>query len=215
MSAVAELTDALMAAGMTAGQAAALLARAHAEIAAPTRSKGAIRTERWRNNKASQTVTERHTVTLEKSEAETSPSVTNRHQASQCDAAHIYTLSPLNSEDSSKEESKKEGPSKKRASRIPDDWTLDQKHIDYAISKGVAPERVPIIAEKFKNHWLSASGKGSVSPNWFLKWCTWVMNEIEWNGTKNGRTQADKSVVAGADRILERMRSFDRPINRS
>jgi hypothetical protein len=48
---------------------------------------------------------------------------------------------------------------------------------------------VPVLGEKFKNHWWAATGKGSTSPNWFLKWCTWVMNEIEWNGTNGSKSR--------------------------
>jgi hypothetical protein len=216
MSAVAELTDALIAAGKTPGEAAALLARAHAEMATPKRSKGAERTARWRAKQPSQTVTERHAVTPETQAVEASPSVTERHKPSRRDAAHIYNSLPLDEKDSIEKEESLEAPRTKRASRIPDDWQLDQRHIDYALSKGVAPERIPIIGEKFKLHWQAAAGKGSTSPNWFLKWCTWIANEIDWNGKSNAATRQNgaSSAQAGGKRTfaaiaLERARASE------
>lgn len=174
MSAVDEITDALIAAGLTPGQAAALLGRAIAEITTPTRSKGAIRTARWREKQASQSVTERHTVTPGELPFEASPTVTDRHKASQRDGAHT---------------SKKEKVSRpaSQASRLPDDWKATEKDVAYAISKGLHPSRIDTVSEKFKNHWLSKSGRGATSPNWHLRWCTWVMNEIEWNAQKGAR----------------------------
>lgn len=171
MSAVAELTRALINAGMDVAEAAALVARAGAEMATPTRSKAATRTARWRENKASQSVTERHSVTMPEAPCETSPTVTKRHKASQRDDAHI---------------SKKEI-DRARASRLPEDWKPSEADTAYAITKGVHLSRIPVVAEKFKNHWLSKSGKNAIAINWHLKWCTWVMNEIEWNGAKANR----------------------------
>lgn len=172
MSAVAELTRALIAGGMDVAEAAALVARAGAEMSAPTRSKGAIRTARWRENRASQTVTNRHAVTPELEGAQASLTVTDRHKASQCDGAHI---------------SKKEI-DRARASRLAEDWKPSEKDIAYALSKGMLLSRVDAVAEKFRNHWLSKSGRNATAVNWHLKWCTWVMNEIEWNsGSRNGQ----------------------------
>jgi hypothetical protein len=211
MSAVAELTDTLIAFGMTPGAAAALVARAGAELAVPTISKAAMRTRRWREKRPSPTVTERHAVTPENGQAEPSPTVTERHQPSRGDGAHIYTSSSISQKDSVKEEERLEAPRPKKASRLPADWQLEQRHIDYAISKGVTRERVPVLGEKFKNHWWAATGKGSTSPNWFLKWCTWVMNEVEWNGTNGSKSRQDRTAqtprngAAGQDAILAGM----------
>lgn len=171
MSAVAELTRALIDGGMDVAEAAALVARAGAEMATPTRSKAAARTARWRENKASQSVTKRHAVTAPEATAEASPTVTERHKPSQRDGAHI---------------SKKEI-DRGRASRLPEGWKPSDEDVAYALAKGMHLPRVAPVAEKFRNHWLSKSGKNATAINWHLKWCTWVMNEIEWNGAKANR----------------------------
>lgn len=174
MSAVADLMRELINRGMDAAEAAALVARAGAEMSTPTRSKAAARTARWRENKASQSVTERHAVTVPETKSEPSPTVTERHKASQRDGAHI-----------SKKEIDRATTS--RASRLPEGWKPSDEDVAYALAKGMHLARVAPVAEKFKNHWLSKSGKNATAINWHLKWCTWVMNEIEWNGAKANR----------------------------
>jgi hypothetical protein len=219
MTAVADLMRELISRGMDAAEAAALVACAGVEMSAAGPSKAAARTRKWRAKRASQTVTERHAVTVPKPEHSASPNVTNRHGDVTGDGDHISILSSASeNEESPKEVKKIEAPREKRASRIPVDWQLEQRHIDYAISKGVARERIPDLGEKFKNHWLSASGKGSVSPDWFLKWCTWVMNDVEWNGAKNGAkshghrtaqgagSTGQDAIIAGLGRIADRVR---------
>jgi len=84
MSALADLVRRMAAAGASA-EAIALAVEAvesATETTAsdgPKRSKAALRTERWRARKASQTVTDRHSVTSQEASQEPSQSVTNRH----------------------------------------------------------------------------------------------------------------------------------------
>jgi Ni/Co efflux regulator RcnB len=205
VSAVAELTDALIAAGMTAGEAAGLLARAHAEMAVPAPSKAAIRTRRWRANRASQTVTERHTVTPESTEPEASPSVTERHKPSPCDGASLS----LSTEDKSKKEGKREV---RRGERLSPDWRPTDHDIEAAIKRGISHDRIPIVAEKFKNHWLTKTGSKTTSTNWHLNWCTWCINEAEWNGNGPHRQNGAPNSQSGKGRTfsaiaLERARA--------
>jgi hypothetical protein len=80
VSAADELTGALTTGGMTAGDAAKLIARFAVELSSNSPSKAALRTRRWRDKRASQTVTERHAVTPPENPPST---VTKRHRTSQ------------------------------------------------------------------------------------------------------------------------------------
>jgi hypothetical protein len=299
VSAVAELTRALIGSGMDAGDAGALVARAAAELAigaAPTRGRGAVRMEDYRDRREAlglprifraeqyrEPLEQRdgrrciycqasdnlvidhieplfrggtdnlgnlgfacrpcngrksgkaladtgmeiviasahiaHTAYQSEKLSEVNTPRTNAHNGEHVRRPPISTSSSNTQKEETKEEEQKEAPRTKRASRLPADWQLDQRFIEHAISKGIAPDRVPAVAEKFKNHFLAASGKGAVSPDWFRKWCNWCLNEIEWHGASNGRrypaSEADKSVVAGADRILERLQAFNEPIGKN
>jgi hypothetical protein len=288
MSALAELTDTLIASGMTPGAAAALVARAGVELAGkPSRSRGGDRMENYRDRREAmglprifpaklyqspleerdgrQCIYCRDTDNLVvdhieplfkggtddlrnlgfacrscnggkagKSLADTDMQIVvesahiahtsylgSRGETVNCARTTAHTSehvrgpylssSTISQKDSVKEEERLEAPRPKKASRLPADWQLEQRHIDYAISKGVTRERVPILGEKFKNHWWASTGKGSTSPNWFLKWCTWVMNEVEWNGTNGSKSRHDRTAqtprngAAGQDAILAGM----------
>ena len=97
MSAVAELIKALVDRGVDAAEAAVLVARAGAEMSrsttTTTASKAAMRTRRWRQNKASQNVTNRHAVTDDFNPDQPSQSVTERHKPSHGDGAPLSTSS--------------------------------------------------------------------------------------------------------------------------
>src|SRR3990167_5667697 len=199
MTAVSELIGVLIDHGVDPATAAVLVARAGSEMCMAAPSKGAIRTRRWRERKASQTVTE-------------------GHKASHCAAPPISILStPIESNEEEKKKERKRGaPQFERASRLSADWEPSPKDIEYALTKGITRDRIPIVAEKFKNHWLAKAGRGATALNWHLKWCTWVMNEIEWSGQPrttgyaNGQPRK-RTVHDAANDLYERLRELDKP----
>lgn len=69
--------------------------------------------------------------------------------------------------------------SKKRKTQIPKNYSLSEKHINYAKSKGFPTETIPEIFEKFCNHHAS---KGSTFLDWDRAWYTWVQNQIQFYG---------------------------------
>ena len=89
-----ELVERLVDAGLSVAEASTIIAEAVAAGAASVsrKSAGALRTQKWRENKrhkASQSVTERHAD-------EASQNVTKRHKASQCDAGDILPIDTKN-----------------------------------------------------------------------------------------------------------------------
>lgn len=94
----------------------------------------------------------------------------------------------------------------KRAMRLADDWQPSEVDTAFALKRGIVQERIPFLAEKFRNHWVGKSGKDAVSPNWSARWRTWCINEVEWNGRgakinggSNGKPQrrSFREVAAG------------------
>src|ERR1700749_234417 len=88
------LIDRMIAAGLSPGEAGSIAAEIYAAgvASASVRTKGAEGTCRWRDGKASQNVTKRHTASQDLPNYEASPTVTERHQPSHCDAG---TVSPI------------------------------------------------------------------------------------------------------------------------
>lgn len=80
----------------------------------------------------------------------------------------------------------------------------------YATGKGWDLAKVLSEWGRFRDWSLN---KGRKHKNIDAAWRNWVTSPYQVSGASNGRpVQADKSVVAAADKILERMRSFDRPV---
>lgn len=111
MSDVGSLVDELVAAGTPAGLAASIVARAFVAGAqsAPflddIETSGAARTRRWRERKASQSVTKASPVTEDQSVTKASQGVTNRHSVT---PENVVPLHPVYNSSFLKEESKEE-----------------------------------------------------------------------------------------------------------
>lgn len=172
MSAIEELTTALVSRGMDAGAAAAMVARAMIEVTTPARSKAALRTQRWRDRKAAESVTERHTVTPLELPLEPSQSVTKRH---------AVTV-PLSKKDIGRSPTSQV--TRKRTS-LPVGFLLSEKMQAFAQSKGLDPPRIAREFERFCDHHRA---KGSLFADWEAAWRTWVGNAVEYS-RKNGGGQ--------------------------
>lgn len=160
MSAAREIISALVEGGMDPVDAATLVAAAAVELSpsASPKSPGAIRTERWRENKRHQTspnVTSRHND-------EASPTVTERHQPSQCDAPSI-------SLDNKKEK-------KDRGSQLADGWRPDEARWTAACRK-LGADGAERELSKFTSHHRA---KGTIFKNWNFGWDKWLLNSEQW-----------------------------------
>lgn len=196
MSAVVELTEALIAGGMSPGAAAGLVARAGAELSTPILSKGAQRTRKWRANRPSPTVTERHAVTPERAGTEASPTVTERHQPSRGDVSLSL----------SKEERKIKR--ERRAEQLCDGWRPQPADWQTAIEQLGEPI-AEIELQKFTDH---ARTNGRTAKDWNAAWRNWVRRAVEYRGSQNGhRTSGNRAnptaghAAAGQDAILAGM----------
>jgi hypothetical protein len=173
MSDIGALVERLVEAGLSIGEASSIIAEAvaaGAATAAYRKSPGAIRTERWRENrrhKASQSVTERH-------ENETSPTVTKRHEPSQCDA---NTVLPI--EDKIKNTSKRNSERASRGTRIDPDWSPSPAEREFATSEGLSPSEIDREAARFRDYWKGRAGSGGVKLDWTATWQNWVRTTAE------------------------------------
>lgn len=122
----------------------------------------------------------------------------------------IPSLSKSSQKEVFEEGSKRESPPK-RGERIPPDWQPNEHDIEAALKRGISRERIPTVAEKFRNHWLTKTGNKTTSTNWHLNWCTWCINEAEWSG--NGQARGSGGANPGAGKrtfsaiALERARA--------
>lgn len=86
-------------------------------------------------------------------------------------------FAPRNVKEPSKEPSKKRKVA--RGSRLPADWKLLGKHAKAALE--IEPKwteaEIRMIGDKFKDHWIAASGNGASKLDWDATWRNWCRNE--------------------------------------
>lgn len=87
-------------------------------------------------------------------------------------------------------------PKRARATRIPPDWAPTGDDRAFAVRKGVPPPKVDAIAEAFATYWQGAV-KNATSPDWSMKWRTWVLKEVEREGSSHARQRGSGLRVVG------------------
>lgn len=210
MTAVRELTIALIRSGMDPVTATILIARAGIEMAPPTdqRSAGAKRQAAYRErNKTSPIVTD---VTTEPARNEPSLSVTNRHESSHsnADSSLILTSFLDNSKKLSEIESKKERRArpKKQLGPLPENWKPPESAYALAIEHGTT---VPYVEAIFRDY-LKSSGKLYADHD--AAFCNFVRNQRKFNGNSQGKqANGRRTVHDAANDLLAKIHALDEP----
>lgn len=79
------------------------------------------------------------------------------------------------SPESDKEE-EPNGSSKKKGSRLPDDWVLPKAWGDWALGQKFTEDQIRSEAEKFRDYWVGVSGQKGVKRDWLATWRNWLRN---------------------------------------
>ena len=95
-----------------------------------------------------------------------------------------------------KEEPK--GSSKKRGSRLSEDWQLPKAWGQWAVSEGLDEISVRREADKFRDYWISAPASKAVKVEWQAVWRNWVRKVLDDRRSKPSRHGARGSNDFGA-----------------
>ena len=92
---------------------------------------------------------------------------------------------------------------KKRASRLPDDWILPMDWGDWAVVEfGLSESTVRFEADKFKDYWIGVGGQKGTKLNWKSTWRNWIRNsnqpKVRNNGNGNHNDATLKSIARAA-----------------
>ena len=93
-----------------------------------------------------------------------------------------------------------------RGSRLPESWNPTPKDYAFAAKHNLTREEINREADKFRNHWTSATGKGSVKLDWEAAWRNWLIGDY---GIVTKRASA-----SNAGRNGSRTGAFDRLADR-
>ena len=94
-----------------------------------------------------------------------------------------------------------------RGSRIPENWAPSPKDYAYASSKGVTPEEINNEAERFYNHWISATGRSATKLSWEATWRNWIIGDY---GIVERKRKAAERAASFASKNGGKLGTFDR-----
>lgn len=79
-----------------------------------------------------------------------------------------------------REKEEPKGSSKKKGSRLTEDWVLPRGWGQWAVeSEGLTEEEVRRQAERFRDFWLGVSGQRGVKMDWQATWRNWIRRYAE------------------------------------
>lgn len=109
------------------------------------------------------------------------------------DANEIRSQCQPEPEPEKKEEPK--GSSKKRGSRLPDDWHLPKAWGEWAVSEGMDEFSVRREADRFADYWHSVPGSKGVKRDWLPTWRNWIRKALDDRKPKANRGQPQEGEV--------------------
>jgi len=101
---------------------------------------------------------------------------------------------------------------RKRATRLPDDWKLPREWGEWALSEGWPEDAIRAEADKFRDYWISKSGKDATKRDWLATWRNW-MRRVPKHSPKQQRREPNDAPSAtdiarrAGDRWARRMDS--------
>lgn len=118
-------------------------------------------------------------------ESDSSSERVRKHRSNTADSDDVGTLQPSSKERSmngrrnapeteTETETENTGGARKRAARIPEDWSPSAADIEWQRQEGIDDQRARRETEKFVDHWRSAGGQNSRKLDWSLAWRNWL-----------------------------------------
>lgn len=82
-----------------------------------------------------------------------------------------------------------------RGSRLPEHWSPSEFDLAYARNLGMPEPMIIREATKFRNYWLSESGKKAVKVDWSKTWENWCIRQPEWEAKDQRLRGGTRSAV--------------------
>lgn len=104
---------------------------------------------------------------------------------------------------------------RRRGSRISANWTPTPKDYAFATSKGLSPEEINDEADRFRNHWSSAS-KNASKLDWEATWRNWITRPDFGPVARKAKQQAadargGSTMAAALDRVADQLEFGSHP----
>lgn len=86
-------------------------------------------------------------------------------------------------------------PETKRASRLSPDWALPAAWGRWAMEQGCSEAHVRNEAAKFRDYWVSKSGRDAAKLDWEATWRNWIRNSGRGLGSQGPPTERRESIT--------------------
>ena len=75
----------------------------------------------------------------------------------------------------------------KKGTRLPENWVLPRAWGEWALAEGWAAPVIRAEAEKFRDHWISTTGRNAAKLDWQATWRNWMRNSKAPRGQQGGQ----------------------------
>jgi uncharacterized protein YdaU (DUF1376 family) len=97
------------------------------------------------------------------------------------------------------------GVSKKTSgTRLPEDWVLPREWGEWAVSQGWAVAAIREEAERFRDYWISKSGRDATKVDWLATWRNWMRGSKSPKAMNGGRNVQNPDGAAVPNRPQNR-----------
>jgi len=87
---------------------------------------------------------------------------------------------------------------KKRGTRLPENWTLPKAYGEWALENGWAESVVREQADRFHDYWIGKAGSSAAKLDWLATWRNWMRQSSKQSSSKsNGRPSGHDRLSAG------------------
>lgn len=91
--------------------------------------------------------------------------------------------------------------SKRRGTRLPEDWRPDDTLIDWTMEQGVPRGQVSAVVEVFVDYWIAQPGQKGSKVDWNATWRNWVRKDVAEKAAQ-ARREAGRQTPQERDRAI-------------
>lgn len=144
-----------------------------------------------------ETVTDADSIDLEANAETVTPSVESvaLREETVASRAKTVALRDTHIENTRRNTGKNTGRNPGRGSRLSEEWSPSENDLAYARNLGMPEPMITREVEKFKNYWLSASGKSAIKVDWNRAFRNWSIKSVEYAAADHKRHAGTRSAV--------------------
>lgn len=125
------------------------------------------------------------------------------------DAPRTSLLLPSSTSSEKEKDQERKKEREAAGTRLSADWVPTESDLAFARLHGRSEPTIEVEAIKFRNYWVSKTGRNATKRNWTLTWQNWILNARE--APRAGPHRNGKPTISEAcDNLLDKLNALDR-----